>query len=82
MNVARLIFYAIASFFLGAMALASGSAVVIETTLGIQAGPAFPGDTFPTGEPLRTIMVAVTVVAPFFFLALAVIEAVRPSDRR
>jgi hypothetical protein len=80
-NLARLIFYAIASFFLGAIALASGSAATIEVALGIQTGPAFVGDAFPNGEPLRTIMVAVTVVAPVFFLALAVVEVIRPSDR-
>jgi hypothetical protein len=80
-NLARLIFYAIASFFLGSIALASGSASLIEVAFGIQSGPAFVGDRFPDGEPLRTIMLVVTIVAPVFFLLLAVIEAIRPSDR-
>ena len=80
-NLARLVFYAIASFFLGAIALGTGSAATIEVAMGVQSGPTFAGDVIPNGEPLRTLMVAVTVVAPIFFLALAAIEAVRASDR-
>lgn len=81
MNIARLVFYAIASFFLGSIAVALGSAAVIETAFGIQAGPAFAGDRMPDGEPLRTIMLALTIVAPVFFLLLAALEAISPSDR-
>lgn len=79
MNITRLVFYAVATFFLGSIAVAIGGPAAIESTFGITSSGG--GFSAPTGEPLRTWMVAATIVAPIFFLLLAVIEAVRPSNR-
>lgn len=76
MPFATLLFYAIASFFLGIVAIATGGASVLQSI--------FASSTFVPGgshEPWQTILNAVVLAIPLVFLGLAVFSIfVRPVD--
>jgi H+/Cl- antiporter ClcA len=76
MPFATLLFYAIASFFLGLVAIATGGASVLQSI--------FAPSTFVLGgshEPWQTILNALVLAIPLVFLGLAVLSIfVRPVD--
>jgi hypothetical protein len=85
MNLARLIFYAVTSLFLGSIALAIGGAQALQAVFApVPGSPFVPGSTYlaPSGEPFRTLIAAVTIAAPILFLGVAVVEIIRPERLR
>ena len=76
MTFARLLFYAVASFFLGVIAVAVGGAAALE-------GMFSPGGLVIGGshEPWETMLAAVLIASPLVFVLLAVVSIfVRPGD--
>jgi hypothetical protein len=72
----RLLFYAVASFFLGVIAVAVGGAAALE-------GMFSPGGLVIGGsyEPWQTLLAAVLIATPLVFVLLAVVSIfVRPGD--
>src|SRR4051812_20468638 len=75
MQFATLLFYAISSFFLGLVAVATGGASVMQSM--------FDPDEFVIGgshEPWQTLLVALVIAVPLVFVLLAMYSLVRTSS--
>jgi hypothetical protein len=78
MKFAQLLFYAVASFFLGLIAITIGGARVLQQVLD-PAGSSLLAP--PSDAPFRAILLSLTMLATFVFLGLAIIVGLRHGDR-